>query len=1476
MMSREGRRFPRAMVLALTLAFALTALAGLLTMEKAAATIVVINGDWTVSGTDNVYDGITFKVDGSVTIQSGALLEIRNGGLIFLEDSSHVYSLDIQDGPSGHGSLLLDNSILTTEPNQLSDYLKLDVTVAGTLILQNGAKIKHPGTLTTSGDANVEIWDSEITGFETAEIQAYTLDPNDNNDAPVMEFADTSTILFARARISRLYENPLSPGPDDRYNTTVRNSASLTVIDSYVGVDFLNSPTQHNVIAVLNSANVYIYNMTLDQAQSDSVNPSSWVPALVPVGSSSTFYIHRWLDALVTDRFGSATPGAYVESRVLPTGVLAYYPDNGNANVPGAILLGYMGKTAGDFNVTDATGRARIPLLTEWIDASVADPTEPNSNFDGNYRIRASFQGDVNIQDTSFSAYPAMRYQDNNLPHEASLTNLVRPAQDNTYVWSSTLAIDYDVQLDGNLRITGDVTMSGAQLTILQGDLQSGRHYVMIEGTGSLTIQDGGLASNMPLVVYLRDSGQISAVDSQLNLSTGDGRGVIYGEQSSVISIQGGNLRGDVVALGSSAALKGVSITNSDMTFDASGTSYLWDVIFEGNVDLDLLSDDGDVGTVDFDIRNVTFDESLSGSVVFTGTQYAQLTNVTFTSGGDWWTGRIAGSAKVGLYWWLYVQSVDATNTTVFDSNITLERLDPTTLQFSAIPAPGPDDLYMGTWTPTHVEAPQGAILYRALSQERLSSRGWSNSTYRANGSKVVDSVTFYADSNRMVAVGSNTNVSLVFTDLTAALSITSVTFSGANGVSTSQPVSMALDVKAQVRNDGKVDISGVTVHFYRTDVDVNEDGVMDNTPGDYSSFLLGEFNVTIQDLSTYEASMPWTPTAAGTYVISAVVDQWDAKPELDETNNILKGTVQVVTWPNLSVQASDVTLSRVPVVEGQVDVLVKVRNQGAAVAQGASVLLYDNGTLAVSVNIDVAVGSSTTASLRWSPPVPGDRLLRVVVLSKNDTASNTDFSMDDNSVEISVSVLTKPDLEVRPSEFQPLRVVKGKTFTVPVVVYNIGNTDASNFDVGLYLNEVTPENLLAVRVGLVIPAGSNLSLLLESKAINTDGNFTLIILVDASGVIPEVREDNNRVDITLEVVPPEGQVFITSPQEGRSYSLGDQIFVSGRVSTPTGQPIPDMKITLVLRDPEANFYDSKSVFTDQNGEFVVGLMLPAEAVSGEWTLLATAEAETIEAAALRLNVARVVPWYELTVPMVNLPLWMLLIVLAIFIVVVIAITGYMKAFGLGHLVECGECGAFIPESSPACPKCGTEFEQEMAKCSSCHAWIPVDVKKCPECGVEFTTGKAKAADYKDRMRRQYEQVVDKYRAEAARALGHRPSEKEFQEWWRRQPTYVTFKDWLKEEEEMRKMGSKPCPRCGTLNSITATICHKCGTLMSGQAPPGRGPPGGPSGGPPGGSGLAPRPPAPPPATPQSAPQEKAERPVLRKIVKKPFSKKDK
>lgn len=1346
-MNGEGRLRARSLSVLLALSMLLSVLSILAVSDQATGTVTVIAGDWEVTGTDNVFDGIVFKVDGNVNVTSGAVLEIRNGRLVFLQDSNHLYTLHVKDGASGHGTLILDNSVLTTEPNQLEDHLKLDVIVEGTLVLRNGSTMKHPGTLTTSGDAVVEIHDSVITGFEPEEIADFTLDVDGHDDAPVMDFGGSSSVLFANSVVSRLYENASDPGPNDLYNLTVRGTATLTVIDSFVGVDFLESPTEHNVIAARDSSRVYLYGMTLDQEQSDTANPSDWVPALVPVGTGAAFYIHRWLDVQVTDRFGAATPGAHVEARVLPTGTqLASFPDNGDANVPGSTLLEYLGKTALDWNVTDATGRARLPLLTEWINASTFEPTMPNSHFLGNYRIRASFQGEAASTDLSFSAYPALTEVDNTLAHDAQLTDLVWPAQANTYDWNEPLVIDYDLEMDGNVWISAEVRLVDAHLRIVQGDLESGRHYLIVEGTGSLVMEGGRLSSNLPLVVYLRDSGQLVTTGTELLLNTPAGRGVIYSEHSSIVDLRDGRLEGDLQALGGSASLRNMAIADSSLTFNNSGVSSLWTPTFQGTVGLALLSDPGDVNTLAFDIRNVTFPLALSPFVIFRGTQFAQLTNVTFPEPGDWWTGRIFDDAKVSLSWWLTLQAVDGVGDPVSEVNFTLRRLNPQTMTFQPIPVPGPDDLFHATYVAGTLVAPEGVALYRALAQERLASQGWSNSTYRANASVDVDEMTFYAEAEPTATVNDNTVLDLVL------------------------------------------------------------------------------FN-----------------------------------------------------WPDLRIEAGEVTFSRPPVEGGLVEVQVTVHNDGKADAVGATVELYDNGVLVEVEEVDVPLGESVPVNLTWRPEDAGPRTLTIWALTRNDTKENTDLDLRNNRVDLTVDVLTKPDLELRPEEYDDVTTVKGRSFTVQVVVYNTGSTAASNFDVGLFLDEVSPENLLALRVGLTVPGGGSVTLLMESEPVDVVGNYTLIVLVDVNNVIPEDDKTNNRVEVLLRVVPPEGSVFVLSPAAGASYNLGDQVFVSGSVTTPTGQPIPDMRVTLTLRDPEGTVWDIKAIFTNQLGEYVVGLQIPADGISGTWAVSAEAEAATIESATVLLNVAAVVPWHLQVLPVVGLPVWMLVAILALFVLVVLGMGAYMRAFGLGRLVECGECGAFIKESAASCPKCGTEFEAEMAKCSSCHAWIPAEVKKCPECGVEFTTGKSKAVDYKERMRKQYEKIVNKYRAEAARALGHRPSEKEFQEWWRRQPTFVPFEQWLKEEEEMRKMGSKACPRCNALNSITATLCHRCGTLMAGDAPKGRGPPpGGPGPGGPGkgGGGPVPRPPMPPPGGAGAAKGDERKA-VLKKIVKKPFAKKE-
>jgi|GEM_PF-5863419 len=85
-------------------------------------------------------------------------------------------------------------------------------------------------------------------------------------------------------------------------------------------------------------------------------------------------------------------------------------------------------------------------------------------------------------------------------------------------------------------------------------------------------------------------------------------------------------------------------------------------------------------------------------------------------------------------------------------------------------------------------------------------------------------------------------------------------------------------------------------------------------------------------------------------------------------------------------------------------------------------------------------------------------------------------------------------------------------------------------------------------------------------------------------------------------------------------------------------------------------------------------------------------------------------------------PIWLV----AVVIILIVGVVGVAAFFVMrmqaeaAKLVECGECGAFIPESALKCPKCQTEFETEVVKCSECGSWIPPNVTECPKCNAQF------------------------------------------------------------------------------------------------------------------------------------------------------------
>ena len=429
-------------------------------------------------------------------------------------------------------------------------------------------------------------------------------------------------------------------------------------------------------------------------------------------------------------------------------------------------------------------------------------------------------------------------------------------------------------------------------------------------------------------------------------------------------------------------------------------------------------------------------------------------------------------------------------------------------------------------------------------------------------------------------------------------------------------------------------------------------------------------------------------------------------------------------------------------------------------------------------------------------------------------------IASEDNSKAVwvpfpSLTVRTEPDLLLKQADYVgALSVIQGQSFSVTVLIYNQGQTAANGtVSIAAYLNG----NLLAPPVaradGLTVATFLSQSILVDP--ITGLGTQTLMLFVDPDRMIVEggaAQEANNFANITLSVqTPPNGAVYIVTPNQGQAIDPEAALKVTGYLRDENNTGIVGIPLAITLRTG-ATVVTSNLTASGLDGYFEGTLNIPPSTADGSYTLLVTPTSGSMASDTRGITLKRSVSFLNGSI--FGLPLWIWLIVIVGAAAAIGGGTAYVKFVGLGKLVECGECGSYIPGDSAKCPKCGVEFEKGMAKCSNCQTWIPVAVKQCPECGVEFATGEVEMADYQAQMRSQYEDVRRKFREEAARDIGRPLTDREFGDWWRTQPSFVTFEDWLREEEDMRRMGSKPCPACQTLNSVTATVCHKCGTLL--------------------------------------------------------------
>jgi subtilase family serine protease len=946
----------------------------------------------------------------------------------------------------------------------------------------------------------------------------------------------------------------------------------------------------------------------------------------------------------------------------------------------------------------------------------------------------------------------------------------------------------------------GVLTMTFTNFQILQStDYQ---FNIIIRNNGTLIIEEGStLFTNGPLMrLYLYDNSTLIIRDSTIT--------------STVI---------DIMAFGNSKIMIDESVVSSFIKADAS------------------------TADVNLDATNSSLTQSFT---YFGGMSDAVFINVTTPSVG------LSGSATLTVFQWLFAQVKDGAGTGISGAEVTVSNLFP---PFDEIP-----------------ESPKstgenGIALFPVETDFISPSLEKSNLSYSIVGSYVYESVpysgeaqvtfTSYLDDKDTNFVKGTIIISQLKPNLIVNKS--SVKFFKDGVPRESVGVGEPVTIEGTVWNNGNASTTLETRVLVRFHYEVTQTNFI----------FLGEDTILTEmeaKIGSGTATISWIPTESMAGIskrIHITVDPLNTVPELVEGDNSGFSSVTIIRPPDLEVSTIWFSTDEESNIESTIEdklVLISatIQNVGtdrpafnvnvsfysgfpdldgdmkpdpdSVIIDSDQVFLIDRiqvPSLSQGTSISVTSDIWDTAGLQG-----GHTIYTYVTDGPIEIEDIVDQNLENNNISKSFVIFPKPDLE--PRALPPLTDVVsmtgtagtlitgnpqiGQAVTLHTTIFNNGQVNIPAVTVQFWLGdpEVSGTQIGSNQTISLLPnSPNNASVSWNVQAVPStggEGDLQIYVWVNPDGSILESDPGNNKKPTTFSVEFSDVEWLIVSFPKS-SYKAGELITVSAKFRfTDSQEGIPNLPYTIRIRDAEttATIREYPGVITPQGNVLRTDIVAPDE--GGKYYI----EFETTYG-----GVPVAISSTQFTVeeePEPFLPLWMILLIAAIAFAIVIIVGVALAKLGVGKLVECGECGAFIHEGEKKCPKCGAVFESDTAKCSECGSWIPVDSKSCPECGAVFKGLEKDKKDYIEKMKVQYADYVEQYRGEAREDLGSGMTDEEFNEWWKASPKYVGFEDWLDREEELKKGRTRTCPSCNTINPESAAICFKCGTVFQKEqeAPP--------------------------------------------------------
>ena len=419
----------------------------------------------------------------------------------------------------------------------------------------------------------------------------------------------------------------------------------------------------------------------------------------------------------------------------------------------------------------------------------------------------------------------------------------------------------------------------------------------------------------------------------------------------------------------------------------------------------------------------------------------------------------------------------------------------------------------------------------------------------------------------------------------------------------------------------------------------------------------------------------------------------------------------------------------------------------------------------------NISIGGGTVIPLTFNTSnLPGimqgqNQITYPLILSIKTSTTNPYFI---NYNLGTVTIYERPDFSVTNITISPAQLFEGETFNISFTVVNNG---------GSYFKGQLPYKVIAFTPTPSVLFTNNASLSLypgESEVFNVSDLVynqpvvgTIQVYLNYNHKIFTKNQQEYNVTVPFTVLIP--KVLFTYSVSNPNPTAGQTVVIILRsVNTVINKPWPAyFNLTITSSGRTVFVYSGE---TSSSGIAVLNVKVP---YSGKYTLTVVAGSGTNREVYQYANfiTAKQAP---LIIPFYVYPI----VILGALGLAFVAGTSYIKR-KTSNLMQCSVCGALIPADSLKCPRCGTEFEKDMVKCSECSSWIPESSKYCPNCGAVFLSKKDPEYQMLIKLKAEYDKFVNEYRAKAKIIFGEKMSEQEFQKWWKSNPEYKGFRDWL-------------------------------------------------------------------------------------------------